>query len=377
MDEDRQIDDRLEEPAAGEDGGDEIIGVALRRSGLVLAAIGVVALGIWLWTRRPAEQLEETVIETTAPQVVEREAEAPPLPFTDVTAAAGIDFEHFDGAAGEKLLPETMGSGAAFFDYDGDDDPDLFLVNSTSWPHLPAAVPAPTSRLYANDGSGSFRDVSRAAGLELEMYGTGVAVGDYDADGRLDLFVAAVGANRLLRNTPGGFVDVTTQAGVAGDPEEWSTGAAFFDADADGDLDLFVCNYVRWSRDIDIELDYRLTGVGRAYGPPVNYEGTFSYLYRNDGDGTFTDVSEPAGIRVTNPATGFAAGKGLGVVPVDVEGDGLTDLLVANDTVRNFFFHNQGGGVTLGTLFYLARRGLKGSPARPRSRDGALQDRNH
>lgn len=338
-------DDQLIDEPAREDGDDEIIGVALRRSGLVLAAIAVVALGIWLWMRRPVEEREETVIETTAPQVVEREAEAPPLPFTDVTAAAGIDFEHFDGAAGEKLLPETMGSGAAFFDYDGDDDPDLFLVNGTSWLHLPATRPAPTSRLYANDGSGSFRDVSSATGLDLEMYGTGVAVGDYDADGRLDLFVAAVGANRLLRNAPGGFVDVTAEAGVAGDADEWSTGAAFFDADADGDLDLFVCNYVRWSRDIDIELDYRLTGVGRAYGPPVNYEGTFSYLYRNDGDGTFTDVSEPAGIRVTNEATGFAAGKGLGVVPVDVEGDGLTDLLVANDTVRNFFFHNQGGGV--------------------------------
>ena len=349
-------DDKLIDEPAPEDGDDEIIGVALRRSGLVLAVIGVVALGIWLWTRRPVEEREETVIEAIAPQVVERQAEAPPLPFTDVTAAAGIDFEHFDGAAGEKLLPETMGAGAAFFDYDGDDDPDLFLVNSTSWPHLPATVPAPTSRLYANDGSGSFRDVSRATGLDLEMYGTGVAVGDYDADGRLDLFVAAVGANRLLRNTPGGFVDVTTEAGVAGHPEEWSTGAAFFDADADGDLDLFVCTYVRWSRDIDIELDYRLTGVGRAYGPPVNYEGTFSYLYRNDGDGTFTDVSEPAGIRVTNPATGFAAGKGLGVVPVDVEGDGLTDLLVANDTVRNFFFHNQGGGVfaEVGELWGLA-----------------------
>ncbi|MDX1501465.1 MAG: CRTAC1 family protein [Thermoanaerobaculia bacterium] len=131
---------------------------------------------------------------------------------------------------------------------------------------------------------------------------------------------------------------------MAGAPDAWSTSSAFVDVDSDGDLDLFVCNYVRWSREIDLELDYRLTGVGRAYGPPLNYQGTFSYLYRNEGDGTFTDVSAESGIQVTNAATGVPVGKALGVAPADVDRDGAIDLLVANDTVRNFLFHNLGDG---------------------------------
>jgi hypothetical protein len=323
---------------------DAVIGRAFRWSLLgfvVLAALVGLAL---LIARRPERLPEETSLETEAPVAVERTVEPPKVTFTDVTDAAGIDFVHFNGATGEKLLPETMGSGAAFFDYDGDEDPDLLLVNSTFWPHGAPVSPPPTSRLFSNDGSGRFQDVTRKVGLDLSLYGTGVAAADYDGDGRIDVFLAAVGENRLLRNTGSGFRDVTSRAGVAGGPQEWSTGASFFDVDNDDDLDLFVCNYVLWSREIDFEIDYRLTGVGRAYGPPTNYEGTFSYLYRNNGDGTFTDVSAESGIEVRNEATGVPVAKALGLLPVDADADGFLDLFIANDTVQNFFLHNRGDG---------------------------------
>ena len=153
-----------------------------------------------------------------------------------------------------------------------------------------------------------------------------------------------MGANHLFRNVNGTFTDVTEKARVAGDATRWSTSSAFLDYDNDGDLDLFVGNYVRWSRQIDIEVDYRLTGVGRAYGPPMNFQGTQPYLYRNNSDGTFTEVAEASGMHVVNPATGVPVGKTLGVVPFDIDRDGWIDLLVANDTVGNFMFHNQGGG---------------------------------
>lgn len=330
---------------------DAIIGRALRRSLLVVLGLAVLAVALLAIVRRPRDPAPEHAIETSAPLKVAPPPELapPPVTFTDVTRQAGIDFVHENGARGLKLLPESMGSGAAFFDYDGDLDPDLLLINGTTWPGDPRPSPPPTSRLYRNDGGGRFTDVSRASGLDLELYGTGVAVGDVDGDGRRDVFVAALGTNRLLLNRGGRFVDVTERAGVGGAPDAWSTSCGFFDMDRDGDLDLFVVNYVRWSKDIDLEVDYRLTGVGRAYGPPVNYQGTFSYLYRNDGagsDGTvrFTDVSAASGIQVTNPATGVPVGKGLGLLTLDVDGDGWTDVLVANDTVRNFLFRNLGPG---------------------------------
>jgi hypothetical protein len=172
----------------------------------------------------------------------------------------------------------------------------------------------------------------------------GVAVGDYDGDGWDDLYLTSLNDNRLLRNVGGRFDDVTARAGVAGDGDTWSSSAAFLDYDGDGDLDLFVVNYVRWSRTIDLEIDFRLTGLGRAYGAPVNFIGTQNRLYRNEGDGRFTDVSAAAGIEVTDPVSGRPAGKGLGVVPLDYDGDGWTDLAVANDTVRNFLYRNRRDG---------------------------------
>jgi hypothetical protein len=234
-------------------------------------------------------------------------------------------------------------------DYDRDGRFDLLFVDSGPWSApWPFAAPRPgfdTLRLYRNLGDGRFEEATGAAGLAGDHgYGMGAAVGDVDGDGWPDLFLTSVGGNRLFRNTDGRFEDHTDSAGVAGDPQRWSSSAAFFDADGDGDLDLFVTNYVVWSREIDLEVDYRLTGIGRAYGPPMNFAGTQPYFYRNDGAGRFSETAETAGLTVRNRATGEAVGKGLAVVPVDLEGDGDLDLVVANDTVRNFAFVNDGSG---------------------------------
>jgi hypothetical protein len=242
-------------------------------------------------------------------------------------------------------MPEAMGAGAAFFDYDGDDDPDLLLVNAAQWPGDPvdAAKPPPTLALYRNDGRGRFEDVTSQAGLDVSLYGVGVAVGDYDADGDLDVFITAVGPNRLFRNEAGRFVDVTESAGVAGDPAGWGTSAGFFDADNDGDLDLFVCNYVEWSPEIDRAVDFRIAGIGRAYGPPRGFRGAHPSLLRNEGDGRFVDVSREAGLHVESTG-GAPVAKGMALAFADLDADGWTDVIVANDTVQNFAFHNRGNG---------------------------------
>ena len=222
---------------------------------------------------------------------------APPdVAFVDITRQAGVTFEHENGADGQKLLPETMGGGVAFFDFNNDGRPDLIFVDSRPWPWSARVTSHERQSrlvLYRNDGGGHFTDVTRAAGLAVNLYGMGVAAADYDNDG-------------------------------------W--------------VDLFVCNYVRWSRDIDLQQDFRLVGIGRAYGPPRTFEGTFPYLYRNDGHGHFTDVSASAGVQIRNPATGVPMAKSLGVSPVDLDADGWPDLVVSNDTVQNFVFHNERNG---------------------------------
>jgi len=288
----------------------------------------------------------------------------PSLPFVDITSQSGVTFVHTNGAYGEKLLPETMGGGVAFLDFDSDGDQDLLFVNSGewSWRSLKSQIPnpqsqanqslltsAPTITLYRNDtaptGPVKFTDVTAGSGLNANLYGMGVAVGDCDNDGRVDVFITGVGGCKLFHNDGGGrFSDVTARAGVGGAAEDWGTSAAWLDHDQDGDLDLFVCHYVRWSRDLDLRVDYQLAGIGRAYGPPMNFPGAVPRLYRNDGNGRFTDVSAHAGVQVRNPATGLPLGKSLGVAPVDFDGDGWLDLIVANDTTQNFAFQNQRNG---------------------------------
>jgi hypothetical protein len=315
-------------------------------SALIIGLAALVAAGIYFATRSPQALAPVQEAELATPKRAEPAASATPpaVRFTDVTQSAGIGFVHINGAYGERLMPETIGSGAAFFDYDRDGDQDLFLANSRLWEGREQGTGQPTQALYRNDGKGSFEDVTEEAGLALTTYGMGVAVGDYDGDGWRDLFLSSLNANHLFRNEGGRFRDVTAEAGVAGGPETWSASAAFLDYDRDGDLDLFVVNYVKWSRDIDLEIDFRLTGLGRAYGAPLNFVGTDSYLYRNEGDGRFTDVSASAGIQVSDPVSGHPVGKGLGVAPFDYDRDGWLDLIIVNDTVRNFVFHNQGNG---------------------------------
>jgi hypothetical protein len=294
----------------------------------------------------------------------------PTVQFRDITARAGIDFVHTNGSFGKKLLPETMGGGVAFLDFNRDGKPDLLFIDSCYWPGHEQPGKVPTLRLYRNDGEGGdirFTDVTKEYGLDVTLYGMGVAVGDYDNDGWADIFVTAVGGNRLFRNLGGKrFEDVTAKAGVGGPggwpvgardflawdkPINWSTSAAWLDYDGDGRLDLFVCNYVVWSPDYDLKLESSLRGLGiRAFGPPVAYSGTQCFLYRNKGDGTFEDVSSRAGIHVLEPDGGGAAaravpvGKSLGVIVCDVDDDGWPDIVVANDTRRNFLFHNKRDG---------------------------------
>jgi enediyne biosynthesis protein E4 len=285
------------------------------------------------------------VIATPVAPVRPPEVKAESLPavkFVDVTKEAGIRFVHHNGALGEKLLPETMGAGVAFLDYDGDGDQDLFFVNSSTWPNHDVK-PAPTQALYRNDGKGHFEDVTKATGLDKTFYGQGVAVGDYDNDGDPDLYVTAVGGGHLFRNDGKGHFEDVTELANARAVNGWLTGAAFLDIDNDGDLDLFIANYITWTPEIDKVQGFQLTGLGRAYGPPTSFSGSFCVLLRND-EGRFTDISESSGVQVRTPDLKVPVGKSLGVAPYDVDGDGLVDIAVANDTVQNFLFHNKGGG---------------------------------
>lgn len=308
-------------------------------------------------------------VEVAPPKEREKVA-VPSVRFRDVTEEAGLRFVHTNGSFGQKLLPETMGGGVVVIDYNRDGKPDLLFINSCSWPgHEPSGAPAPTHALYRNDSAGGkaqLTDVTREAGLAITMYGQGATVGDFDNDGWPDVFVTGVGGNRLFRNDRGRFVDVTATAGVGGPggwptstgdflkhdkPINWSTSAAWLDYDGDARLDLFVCNYVVWSPDYDLKLESSLKGAkDRAFGPPIAFPGSQCTLYRNLGSGKFEDVSAKAGILVFDQqgvgdqARPQAVGKSLGVIVCDVDADGWPDIVVANDTVRNFFFHNRGNG---------------------------------
>jgi len=282
-----------------------------------------------IWTRR------SLLFSALAPP-------APPFRFSESV----LDFKHNTGAFGAKYLPETMGPGCAFLDYDQDGWLDILLINGQDWPgHRRQRS---TLRLLHNNRNGTFSDVTKAAGLDVEMYGMGVAVGDFDNDGFPDLYITAVGQSRLFRNNRrGAFIDVTNAAGLGSRPA-FSTSALWFDYDRDGHLDLFVCNYVRWSPQQDVHCS--LDGKNKSYCTPEAYRGATCWLFRNKGNGTFEDVTPRSGI--FDPSS-----KSLGVAMLDFDNDGWPDLFVANDTQPNKLYRNNHDGkftetaVKLGVAF--------------------------
>lgn len=263
----------------------------------------------------------------------------PGFALVDATAAARLQFSHFTGAFGRKYLPETLGSGVAVFDADGDGRQDVLLLSGTAWPDQPKPA-GPTTRLFRNAGNGGFEDVTTKSGIGVAIYGMGAAAADYDNDGRQDLLITAIGQSRLFRNTGDGrFVDVTERAGLLGHTG-FSTSALWFDYDRDGDLDLLICNYVRWTPATDVFCS--ADGKEKSYCTPEAYSGATSWLFRNRGNGAFEDVTAAAGL--FDPTS-----KALGVTMLDYDVDGWPDLFVANDTQPNKLYRNQRNGTFVET----------------------------
>ncbi len=316
-------------------------------------AILIILLLSLLWSR-----FTETV-EVEKLTTVKVQQQLPDFQFSEITKKSGVNFKHINGVYGEKFLPETMGSGVALNDLDNDGDIDLIFVRAQQWPwhqyddsQINEAA-QPSLVIYLNDGKGQF-SILQDDNLKDSFYGVGVAVADIDGNGFADIFVTTLGKNRLYMNSGNGFVEKADELGVTGLETEWSTGTSFFDADNDGDLDLMVANYVQWNKHLDLTVNYQLAGIGKAYGPPTDFEPSQLHLYMNDGQGQFQDASSQlqyqdsesllVSAQSSSRKISSSKAKALAIQPFDFDDDGLLDVFVANDTSRNFFFHNQGNG---------------------------------
>lgn len=351
--------------APGDSEGADRINRAFRRSLAVLGAVGLAAGAVVVWrSQQPAPPETSATVPAPADAAAKarsvRDRLGSTARYRNIAEEGGITWTRALADPDGRLLPDALGGGVAILDADGDGTLDILFTDSCDWTGAPfASEPRSGSGarsgivlLRGTPGAGvRYDDVTGEAGLSIPMYGTGVAVGDIDADGREDILVAGVGRVALLlnRSAPGKprFEDATERAGLgtlATDPDSaWFTSAAFLDSDRDGDLDLILARYVRWSPEIDARVDYRIDGTQRAYGPPTGYEGLDLVHLRNDG-GRFNDVSAESGVQVRNPSTGVPVAKSLGLCILDVDGDGDMDIVVANDTIANFLLLNDGSG---------------------------------
>jgi len=318
---------------------------------LVPLAVAAILIGVWF------SRLFPFASPPSAP---------PPVRFTDVTRESGISFDHDNGSRGEDQAPTTLPGAVAFLDYDIDGRPDIFFAAGTAWPWNPPLAGKPsTAALYHNDGNGHFTDVTRGSGLDVEMLGMGVAVGDYDGDGLPDIFVTGIGGNHLFHNEGNGkFREVTESAGVGGDPHVWSSGAVWLDVFGDGRLDLVVCNYARWASQTNLRDALTAEFAGPSYTAPAGFVSVFPSVYRNLGNGKFMDVSAKSGLDVLDRQTGYPRAFPLVAAAVDLNGDGKLDVPAMDAACRG---EARGG---------IGRPGRRGSPAvrAPRTAGGPLRD---
>lgn len=325
---------------------DEIIAVFFKKSVVVISVVVLAIIIIYFLLNQESKHVTVAEKVYQAPSQLTKIVEPPDTKFNEEAEKRGLDFIHENGATGERMLPETMGSGVAFIDYDNDGDQDLVFANGTSWPWDNATKEQKqqaTQQIYTNDGSGHFSNNTQALGLADSFYATGIAIGDINNDGFDDIFFAAVGKNILYINQAGKKFS-KSEMNLDCIVDGWSTSSGFFDYDNDGDLDLMVLNYIKWSRELDLAADYKIDGIGRAYGPPNNFPGSHNCLFENqlnEASKTFVDVTKESGIIVTNNSTNDYVGKSLALIFLDINSDGWQDVVVANDTTRNFAYVNQ------------------------------------
>ncbi len=335
-------------PDDAAEGDDRAVGRGFRASLVVIALIAAVVAGVVFLQPTPTPTPGSAApVAPPAPSQAERTEPTAGVPFRDVASEAGVDFTHESGARGGKLLPECLGGGVAIVDLDGDGRPDLVFTQGQA---LEPAEGDPAARkggirIYRNTTiAGAPLGFERVAGDERflsDVYAMGLAAGDVDGDGAPDLLVSCVGQDALLLNRTVAGGPISFEPAPLPAENAWGTSVGFLDVDADGDLDAVIANYVVWSPEIDRAVNFTLDGVGRAYGPPSGFEGTSLTLLLNDGRGGFRDATEESGVTVRNPVTGAPAAKALGLVFVDADRDGRTDILVANDTTPKFLLRNE------------------------------------